>query len=255
MSRRTDSEVETALAALDTRSRLYVALTTTFVTCLVVGDIIGGKLVETTIAGYPFTITVGMIPFPVTFLLTDLLNEFYGQRAARFATWVGLCMALLSYAVIFVAAWLPIADLTRSPRWLGVNEQAFQRVFMSSQRMILASLTAYVIAQLVDISVFHMLKRGTGNRFLWLRATGSTVVSQLIDTLTVSLVAWTGLLDARHIVVIIVSSYVMKLLIAIGLTPLVYAGHAFIERVFKLEPVAVPSRVAALGDELGTRGA
>jgi hypothetical protein len=223
----------------DARAKLFLVLAATFVTSLVVGDIIGGKLVQTTIAGYPFTVTVGMIPFPVTFLLTDLLNEFYGKRAARFVTWVGLGMALLAYAFIFIAAAIPIAPLTRAMDWTGVTEESFLRVFVGSQRMILASLTAYVAAQLVDISVFHVLKRMTGQRLLWLRATGSTMVSQIIDTVVINFVAWTGLLSVEQILGIIVSAYVLKVAIAVGLTPLIYAGHALIERLLDLEPVAV----------------
>lgn len=219
---------------LDTRSKLFLALASVFVTCLVVGDIIGGKLVQTRLFGFPFTVTVGMIPFPVTFLITDLLNEFYGQRSARLVTWLGFAMAGLAYGFIFVAAVIPIAPMTREPAWPGVTEDAFIRVFVGSQRMIIASLSAYVVAQLVDISVFHRLKRATAGRFLWLRATGSTMISQLVDTITISVVAWFGVLNIRQIFDIIVSSYALKVLIAMGLTPLIYAGHALIERALSL---------------------
>jgi uncharacterized PurR-regulated membrane protein YhhQ (DUF165 family) len=182
--------------AFDTRIKLFMALAGVFVTCLVVGDIIGGKLVETTLAGYPFTITVGMIPFPVTFLITDLLNEFYGKKAARFVTWLGFGMAVLAY------------------------------VF------------TYLVAQLVDISVFHVLKRATKNRMLWLRATGSTMISQMIDTIVINFVAWGGILGTEKLLSVIGSSYVLKVLIAVGLTPLIYAGHALIERLLALRPVS-----------------
>lgn len=225
--------------SFDTRTKLFLALAGVFVTCLLVGDIIGGKLIQTTFVGLKFTITVGMIPFPVTFLLTDLLNEFYGRRAARAVTWLGLGMALLSYTFIFLAAAIPIAPMTRASDWTGVTEEAFDRVFISSQRMILASLTAYVISQLVDIWVFYVLKRMTDSRLLWLRATGSTVVSQLIDTVTINFVAWGGLLGASQISNIVVSAYVLKLVIAIGLTPLIYVGHALIERTLALEPMPI----------------
>jgi queuosine precursor transporter len=215
----------------DIRTRLFLALAATFVTCLVVGDIIGGKLIQTQILGHSFTLTVGMIPFPVTFLLTDLLNEFYGKRAARLVTWLGLGMAMLAYVFIFIAAEIPIAAMTRAPDWTGVDEESFTRVFVGSQRMIAASLTAYLVAQFVDIGVFHALRRATGQRFLWLRATGSTVFSQLIDTVVINCVAWFGILKFADLVSIITSSYLLKILIAIGLTPLIYAGHAAIERL------------------------
>ena len=222
---------------IDVRQKLFVILAGVFTTCLVVGDIIGGKLVQTALLGQTITLTVGMIPFPVTFLLTDLLNEFYGKRAARFVTWVGFAMAVLSYAFIYVAAMVPIAELTRAPTWSGVTEASFNNVFMGSMRMIFASLTAYLVAQFADIAVFHVLRRVTGGRFLWLRATGSTVVSQAIDTITISLVAWYGLMGMRDIFNIMLSSYSLKFLIALGLTPAIYACHALVERLLKLEPV------------------
>lgn len=233
--------------SLGARMKLFLVLAAVFVTCLVVGDIIGGKLIQTVLFGFPFTLTVGMIPFPVTFVITDLLNEFYGKRAARFVTWVGFGMAVLSYVFIYVAALIPIAPMARAADWTGVTHEAFNRVFMGSQRMIIASLSAYLISQFVDIAVFHALRRLTQHRLLWLRASGSTVVSQLIDTVTISFIAWTGILDLASIGHVIVSSYVLKVLIAVGLTPVIYAGHAVIERLLvtaieegRVETVASP---------------
>ncbi len=225
------------MTVIDSRQKLFVVLAAIFTTCLVVGDIIGGKLIQTALFGQTITLTVGMIPFPVTFLLTDLLNEFYGKRAARFVTWVGFSMALLAYAFIYIAAAIPIAEMARSPSWNGVTDDAFNNVFMGSMRMIIASLTAYLVAQFTDIGVFHMLRRLTRGRLLWLRATGSTVISQAIDTVTISLVAWYGLMSASDIANIMVSSYGLKFLIAVGLTPVIYAGHALLHRLMDLKPV------------------
>src|SRR5690606_2200202 len=225
------------MTVIDSRQKLFVVLAAIFTTCLVVGDIIGGKLIHTALFGQPITLTVGMIPFPVTVLLTDLRNEFYGKRAARFVTWVGFSIALLAYAFIYIAAAIPIAEMARSPSWNGVTDDAFNNVFMGSMRMIIASLTAYLVAQFTDIGVFHMLRRLTRGRLLWLRATGSTVISQAIDTVTISLVAWYGLMSASDIANIMVSSYGLKFLIAVGLTPVIYAGHALLHRLMDLKPV------------------
>lgn len=224
---------------LDARLRLFIVLSAIFVTCFVVGDIIGGKLIETKLFGTTFTTTVGMIPFPVTFLLTDVLNEFYGKRAARFVTLVGFGMAALAFAIIAVAAAVPIAPLATDPSWTGVNESSFTNVFVGSQRMIVASLTAYLVAQFVDIGVFHTLKRVTANRFLWLRASGSTAVSQLIDTLVINSVAWVGLLSPAKILNIVFSAYGLKLFIAVALTPFVYLCHALVQRGLGIEPMAI----------------
>src|SRR5690606_26530216 len=182
-----------------------------------------------------------------TFLLTDLLNEFYGKRAARFVTYLAFGCAVLTYAFITIGGAIPIAAFTRAEDWAGVTEGAFANVFLGSQRMIIASLTAYLASQLVDIFAFHALKRATGGKMLWLRATGSTVISQLVDTITINVVAWTGVLSFDAILNVMVSSYAVKILIAIGLTPLIYAGHAALERLMGMTPVKVePSLDPAL---------
>lgn len=239
---------------LTPRVRLFTVLCSVFVSCLLVGDIIGGKLVQTHVFGQAFTLTVGMIPFPVTFLLTDVLNEFYGKRAARFVTMVGFGTALLAYLVIYLAAAIPIAPIAQQSDWTGVTEQAFENVFLGSQRMILASLTAYMVAQFADIGTFHLLKRLTGNQLLWVRATGSTIISQFIDTVVISGVAWIGILGPRDIVNIVVSSYAVKVLIALGLTPLVYLLHAVVERGLGIEPVILDQQGRPLGTSLGEPG-
>jgi uncharacterized integral membrane protein (TIGR00697 family) len=180
-----------------------------------------------------------MLPFPVTFLLTDLLNEFYGKKAARYVTMVGFFMAVFTYAILFVAVQIPWAPFTRDAGWEGMVEGSFNNVFSGSQRILIASMVAYLVAQLVDIAVFHFIKRATGDRFLWLRSTGSTAVSQLIDTCVIQSIAWVGLMPLPKILSIIGTSYAVKLVIAICLTPLIYAGHALIER--RLGMKALPS--------------
>lgn len=221
----------------DARAKLFVILAAVFCTCLVTGDIIGSKLVD--VPGFGSMTTIGMLPFPVTFLLTDLLNEFYGKKAARFVTWIGFWMAALAFAFIFVGGAVPIAEATRAPGWSGVTEATFANVFLGSQRMIVASMVAYLTAQFVDIGVFHLFKRLTKNRFLWLRATGSTAVSQLVDTAAISFVAWSGVLPVKDILLMIGTAYTLKLFIAVGLTPFIYLGHALVERRLGLVPVVL----------------
>lgn len=221
---------------LSRRQKLFLVLAATFCTCLVVGDIIGGKLVSGNVLGFEFTTTVGMIPFPVTFLLTDLLNEFYGKRAARFVTLVGFSMAALAFAIIYVAAAIPISDFTRASDWTGVREDSFDNVFLGSLRMLIASLSAYLVSQFTDIAAFHFLRRLSRGRMLWLRATGSTALSQLIDTFIINLAAWAGVLSWEVILQIMVSAYSLKLVIALLLTPLIYAGHRLMVRGLGIAP-------------------
>jgi queuosine precursor transporter len=224
---------------LDGRLKLFVFLAGLFFTCLIVGDLIGGKLYQTEIGGHAVTISVGMIPFPIVFLLTDLINEFYGKRAARFVTTVGFVMAWLTIGVLVLAGQVPFAGFTSAADWSGVNQEAFDRVFGSSTRILMASTAAYLTAQLIDIFIFHLLKERTHGRFLWLRATGSTVVSQGIDTVVIQFLAWYGVMPVSDILSIIVTSYIVKVVIAIALTPAIYAGHALVERGLKLEPIDV----------------
>lgn len=228
---------------LDARLKLFIVLTTTFVTCLLVGDIIGGKLISTTILGTTFTTTVGMLPFPVTFLLTDLINEFYGKRAARFVTWVGFFMATLAFLIIYLAAKVPIANMATAADWTGVRTESFDNVFLGSLRMLTASLLAYLVAQFVDIGVFHALRRWTQERHLWLRATGSTAISQMVDTVVINLVAWMGMMPLSKIVEIMLSAYALKLIIAGGLTPLVYVGHRIVEQGLGIHPFRLDSKI------------
>jgi uncharacterized integral membrane protein (TIGR00697 family) len=105
--------------------------------------------------------------------------------------------------------------------------------------MIAASLCAFLVSQFVDIGVFHLLKKVTAGRFLWLRATGSTAVSQLIDTVAINFVAWSGMMSAGKIVNIIYSAYGLKLLIAVSLTPLIYLCHALVQRGLRIQPILV----------------
>ncbi|QSQ22304.1 queuosine precursor transporter [Pyxidicoccus parkwayensis] len=224
---------------LDRRIQLFVVLAAVFVISLVVGDIISVKLFEVNLGPITAVMSIGMLPFPVTFLLTDILNEFYGKKAARFITWVGFFMAIFSFLVIAIAVRVPWAPLTRAPDWQGAVESTFNNIFAGSQRILMASMVAYLIGQFSDIAIFNLLKRITRNKMLWLRATGSTLVSQLIDTVVVQFIAWSGLLSTSTIFNIIYTSYVVKLLVAVGLTPFIYLGHTFVERKLGIQPVVL----------------
>ena len=224
---------------IERRVGLFIFLTAAFCTALTVGDIIGGKLFEVHLFGLTPIMSAGMISFPLTFLLTDLLNEFYGKKAARFVTWVGFAMAVFSIGTIVAAVQVPIAPLTASPDWTGITDATFNNVFGGSLRILVASLVAYLVGQFIDIAAFQALKRLSHNKLLWLRATGSTIVSQLVDSIVVQWLAWYGLLSNGQIARIVATSYVVKLVVAIGLTPLIYAGHVIMERWLGIEAVVL----------------
>ena len=137
---------------MDRKQRFYVYLTAIFVAALLVSDLIGGKFFR--VAGLDFS--VGLIPFPLTFLLTDIVNEFYGTEGARRLTYVGLMTAVFVFAVINLAIYLPASPESPLPG------DVFQRVIGSSVRLYIASLTAYLVGQLLDISIFFLVRRVTG---------------------------------------------------------------------------------------------
>lgn len=233
------------VATLDTRAKLFLSLSSVFVTALVVGDLIGGKLMGVPLFGQVHYLSVGFIPFPITFLLTDLINEFYGKRAARTVTWLGFGMAVFTLVVITMAVAMPWHPDTLKPEWTGLTPSTFDLVFASGRRILIASMTAYVVAQLIDIAVFHRLKSLTKGKLLWVRATGSTVVSQLIDTIVIQSLVWSGNLELPKLTNLIITSWVGKVLIAVLLTPLIYLGHALVERLLGLKALPADSEPEA----------
>src|SRR3954468_13236928 len=163
---------------MDRKQRVFIFLTAFFVAALMTGDFGGGKFFV--LFGRNFS--AGIIPFPLTFVLTDVVNEFYGKHGARRLTYAGLTAALFVWGVINLALALPTSPDSPIP------DAVFRGAFGTSSRLYVASLTAYMIGQLLDIAIFQFLRNTTGHRLLWLRSTGSTVISQIIDSLAVSLV-------------------------------------------------------------------
>jgi len=213
---------------LDVKSKLFVVLSCVFVTCLVLGDVIGGKAFATAVG----PVSVGLILFPVTFLLTDVINDYYGRAGARFVTLVAAGMAALAYFALVATAALPTDE---SSYFTGPE---FTKIFGGSSKLFIASILAFLFGQFLDISVFQFWKRLTQSRHLWLRATGSTILSQLVDTVTINAIFWGGVADKtpRWVAEKIGREYVIKVIIALALTPLVYALHSLIERTLGLTP-------------------
>jgi len=215
---------------VDRKQQFYVWLTAIFVAALVTGDFIGGRF--WVLGG--FTLSAGIIPFPLTFVLTDVVNEFYGPSGARRLTFVGLGAAVFVWAVIQLALHLPSSPTSPIP------DTVFQAAFGTAARLYVASLSAYVIGQLLDISIFRTLRKLTGHRLLWLRATGSTVVSQAIDSFTVSFVFLVGTQALGPITQNAANNYVGKLIMAVLLTPVIYAIHAIFRRRLHVAETATP---------------
>ncbi len=230
---------------LSLQQRVYLWLAGIFVTSLLVADITGAKFFhfgEVPLLGYSVALehSVGMFAFPVTFLLTDLVNEYYGSKGARRITFLGLGMAAYAFVLIYLARLAPPAPAGRT----FVEEEHFQSVFAMSNRLYVASLTAHLVGQMSDIGMFWVFKKLTKGRMLWLRATGSTVVSQALDSLTISFVLGYGTALASgekattgFILETAAKGYGLKFAIAVGITPLIYVGHGVMKKWFGLRPV------------------
>ncbi len=214
--------------AISVEQKLFVVLAGIFVTCLLLGNMTGGKNFSTFVG----PVSVGMVLFPVTFLLTDVINDFYGRRGARFITLVGAAMATLTYGALVLTTALPTDPDTY------FQDGEFAKIFGGSSKLFLASLVAYLIGQILDINIFLFWKKMTRGKHLWLRATGSTLLSQLIDTATINAIFWAGVDDRSWgwIGAKIVREYLIKVVVAVFLTPVVYAIHALIMQWLKLTP-------------------
>lgn len=239
---------------LDARLTLFMTLVSVFLTCLLVGNLIGGKLTHVELFGHDWWISVGEIPFPLTFILTDIINEFYGRKVARRVTMLGFAMIGLAILIIQLANLTPWVGAAADPTWAADGNMtpfAFTNVFMNAVTIQLASMTAFLLSNYVDISVFFVIKKLTGDRFLWLRATGSTAVSQLIDTCVVITIAFGAKLPSSVLLKIIVTSYVVKVTVAVLVTPVIYALHELLEKAWHLHPLPVETPSGDIGGKPG----
>jgi uncharacterized integral membrane protein (TIGR00697 family) len=205
---------------------VFLILAGFFITNAIVAELIGGKLVQ--FFGL-FTQSLGIILWPFVFILTDLINEHYGKAGVRKLTFITVGLIAYTFILISVALNIPAVDF--SP----VNDETFKVVFGQSQWIIVGSIVAFLISQLVDVYVFWLFRQRTGSRMIWLRATGSTVVSQLIDTFVVQFIAFVvpGKWALDEFVRNATWGYSFKLLVAWCLIPLIYLGHYAINKFLK----------------------
>lgn len=217
----------------DRRTLLLVVLTGFFITNALIAEMVGVKLVD---VGAPlwglvepgtFIMSVGVLPWPLVFLATDLINEFYGVAVVRRISLLTAALIAYAFVVVLIAIQVPGFPVPG-----GVDDGSFALVFGQSLWIIVGSIAAFLIAQIVDVTVFWWVRERTGARLIWARATGSTVVSQLIDTVVVIGIAFwlPGKLSAEQFVGAVTTSYTSKLVIALALTPLIYLGHWLVER-------------------------
>lgn len=219
----------------------FLVLTTIFFACIAILNIIGiTKLIHVG----PLTVAVGVLPYPLTFLCTDLISEIYGKRRANFVVWLGLLVNFFVLGIVFLAQWLPSLPLDQQPPWQTlflakdmalangqlVSEQVelFDIIYTCTTSSIFASMVAYLCAQFADVYTFHFFKKLTKGKCLWLRNNASTMSSQWIDTTIVIGITFGATMSFQPVMAIILSSYCFKLVAALLDTPLFYLGVNYI---------------------------
>lgn len=237
------------------RTTLFIILAGIFITNALLAELIGVKIfsIEKTFHLDPaqislfadfkldFNLTAGAIIWPVVFISTDIINEYFGKKGVQKVTMLTIGLIAYSFLILYISTHIAASDY-----WLDVNKTdadgapfninyAYQRIFGQGQAIIVASLTAFLIGQLLDVYVFHSIRRYTGEKWLWLRATGSTLISQLIDSFVVLFIAFYLLAgdqkwSIEQLLSIGIINYIYKFSVALLLTPILYIAHHIIDR-------------------------
>ncbi len=251
----------------DKPTKLFVIFSAFFVANALIAECIGGKIFSLEklfgIApanftlfgqtGLSFNLTCGVLLWPLEFVMTDIVNEYYGPKAVRRISYTAVALILYAFVMFYLAMGLPPADF-----WYGSGVQdgipnmdkAFNGVFGQGMWIIAGSLIAFLVSQMVDVTIFHKIKKHTGEKKVWLRATGSTIVSQLVDSFIVLFIAfkigkgWSWQL----VLGICLVNYMYKFTMAILLTPVIYFVEKRIENYFGKETTLKMKR-AAMGLE------
>ncbi|MES2241227.1 MAG: queuosine precursor transporter [Bacteroidota bacterium] len=205
------------------KDTVYVILAGIFITNAVVAELIGGKLIYIG----PYLMSIGILPWPIVFISTDLINEYFGQKGVKKLSIITACLIAYCFVLLYFALKIPAVKGNEL-----VTDTQFHAVFGQSMWIIVGSITAFMVSQLIDVSIFHYFKNKTGEKMIWLRSTGSTVISQLFDSFIVLGIAFwmTGKITTEQYIASAFTGYFVKLIIAILLTPLIYLGHSIIEK-------------------------
>ncbi len=234
-------------------TRLFVILGGIFIANALIAEVIGVKIfsLEDTMgvhradinifgSSFSFHLTAGVLLWPVVFIMTDIINEYYGPRGVKFLSY--LAIGLISYSFIVYNAAISLAPSEYFSIGNGIDKpnNAFKGIFGQGLWIIIGSIIAFLIGQLLDVFVFHRIKKITGEKSIWLRSTGSTLISQLIDSFVVIFIAFyigkriqSGQGDPwslKQVMVTGTGNYIYKFVVAIVLTPVIYWIHAWIEK-------------------------
>lgn len=234
------------------KTNLFLVLAGVFICSALLAEIVGVKIfsMEKTIGVAPaqirlfgdfildFNLTAGVILWPIVFITTDIINEYFGHSGVKKISFLTAGLIAFSFCIIFIITNLPAADF-----WLGIYSEdsngnpfdiefAFKVIFRQGMGIIIGSLIAFIIGQLLDVYVFQKLRAITGGGMIWLRATGSTLVSQFIDSFVVLIIAfyiW-GDWSFEQVIAVGIINYIYKFVVAVLLTPAIYLSHALIDK-------------------------
>lgn len=234
------------------KNTLFIVLSGLFLTNALIAEVIGVKIFSAeALLGFPaaqihllgdfvldFNLTAGAVIWPVVFITTDIINEYFGKRGVKRISYLAVVFIAYAFVAIYLVTGLPPAAF-----WLEANSQdpegnpfninyAFATIFRQGLGVIVGSIIAFLIGQLLDALVFHKLRRITGNEKVWLRATGSTLVSQLVDSFVVLWVAFYlfGNWSWQQVIAVGTVNYIYKFVAAVLLTPTLYVSHYLIDR-------------------------
>lgn len=201
---------------------LFLILSALFITALVATNLIANKFVTVDLGVASFVISAGVLPYPITFLITDILSEVYGRKRTNQVVISGF------FASVFVILILKAGAVAPAIEHSPVSNEAYDVVFQNTWRIIGASMLAYLAAQLVDVRLFHFWKNLTNGKHLWLRNNASTIFSQLVDTTLVIFVVFVGTASYGEIGSMIMDGWQFKILVALADTALIYGVLAII---------------------------
>ena len=198
------------------KDNFYIILSAIFIASLITCNLIANKFVTVDLGFKVFIVSAGILPYPLTFLVTDLISELYGQKKANLVVFSGFV------ASMFVLLFLWLGSQFDAIPSSVVNDMTYDSVFQNAWRLIAASMVAYLFAQFIDVRIFHFWKKLTNGKHLWLRNNGSTIASQLVDTTLVICILFVGVWETDQIKSAIIDGWLFKMLMAFIDTPIIY---------------------------------
>lgn len=234
-------------------TRLFIILAGFFITNALIAEVIGVKIfsLEDTLgieraninifgSQFSFHLTAGVLLWPVVFVMTDIINEYYGPKGVRFLSFLTIGLIAFSFIIYNAAIALSPSEYFSIGNGIDKPDNAFRGIFGQGLWIIIGSIAAFLLSQVLDVLVFHKIKKATGEKAIWLRATGSTIVSQLIDSFVVLFIAFyvgkriqTGQGDAwsmQQVLTTGTGNYIYKFIVALLMTPVIYLIHNLIEK-------------------------